>query len=228
MADGLMNRYVRAGEKQPVLLYTDRDCCNSQGRPSKFHALFSKWEGLSVRLDIWHFMRRFVVGCTSESHPLYSVFMAGLSRAIFEWDESDSNLLYEAKKSELVNSSIKNPSEFAVRKAVTREEMARHCRRRTRGTEETTCYLEKLLQSLAKATDALGVPLFKDDIKDIWLEQRKHLSCIQHPPDIPLYIRTGWLTKGSVKLPVFRCARGSTSLESFHLHLNRFIPGENY
>ncbi len=36
---------------------------------------------------------------------------------------------------------------------------------------------------------------------------------------------TGHLTKGKVSLPIVRCARGSTSLESFHLHLARFIPG---
>ena len=28
-----------------------------------------------------------------------------------------------------------------------------------------------------------------------------------------------------MSLPVYRCGRGTTSLESFHLHLNRFIPG---
>ena len=33
------------------------------------------------------------------------------------------------------------------------------------------------------------------------------------------------MTKGNSKLPVYRCARGSTSLESFHLHIARFIPG---
>ncbi|XP_056120631.1 uncharacterized protein LOC130097715 [Rhinichthys klamathensis goyatoka] len=33
------------------------------------------------------------------------------------------------------------------------------------------------------------------------------------------------MTKGGIILPVYRCARGSTSLESFHNHLNRFIPG---
>ena len=38
-----------------------------------------------------------------------------------------------------------------------------------------------------------------------------------------LYTQTGRLTKGGVILLVYRCARGSTSLESFHLH--RFIPG---
>jgi hypothetical protein len=28
-----------------------------------------------------------------------------------------------------------------------------------------------------------------------------------------------------VTLPILRCARGSNSLESFHLHLARFVPG---
>ncbi len=36
---------------------------------------------------------------------------------------------------------------------------------------------------------------------------------------------TGEISKGGVLLPVFRCARGTTSLESFHSHLKNFIPG---
>ena len=31
--------------------------------------------------------------------------------------------------------------------------------------------------------------------------------------------------KGQTNLPIYRCARGSTSLESFHHHLRNFIPG---
>ncbi len=42
------------------------------------------------------------------------------------------------------------------------------------------------------------------------------------------YMKTGTLKKGGVELCCYRCARGSTSLESFHLHLNRFIPGITY
>ncbi|KAL6475706.1 hypothetical protein MHYP_G00167460 [Metynnis hypsauchen] len=47
----------------------------------------------------------------------------------------------------------------------------------------------------------------------------------QDPPGLQLYAKTGQLTKGGVVLPVYRCARGSTSLESFHRHLKNFIPG---
>ena len=84
---------------------------------------------------------------------------------------------------------------------------------------------DSLLQSLSEATDTLGVPLFKDEMKDVWEEQKRHVRCLQDPPGLQLYTVTGYLKKGGINLPVFRCARGSTSLESFHLHIARFIPG---
>ena len=75
---------------------------------------------------------------------------------------------------------------------------------------------------MAHATDALGVRLFADDMMDIWKEQKKHVVCLQDPPDVPLYAKTGNITKGDITLPVLHCARGTTSLESFHLHLARY------
>lgn len=69
----------------------------------------------------------------------------------------------------------------------------------------------------------LGVPLLRELFQDIWQEQKHHVACLQDPPGVQLYTTTGHLTKGGVVLPVFRCARGSTSLESFHLHLARSV-----
>lgn len=189
--------------------------------------LFSQWDGLQVRLDIWHFMRRLARGCTSESHPLYGTFMTQLSSCVFEWDEQDVDLLVSAKRGELRMAGIRDPSNSTVRKALTAKELARHCRRRTRGTEETARLIESLLLSLSKSTDTLGVPLFREEMSEIWEEQQHHVPCLQDPPNIPLYTVTGQMTKGGVKLSTLRCARGSTSLESFHLHIARFIPGSS-
>ena len=97
----------------------------------------------------------------------------------------------------------------------------KHCCRRTRGTEETLEAIESLLLALSDATDALGMPLLREEMKDIWEEQRHHVKCIQDPPSVQLYTEIARLVKGGVSLPVYRCARGSTSLESFHLHLAR-------
>ncbi|XP_064815580.1 uncharacterized protein LOC135531470 [Oncorhynchus masou masou] len=83
-----------------------------------------------------------------------------------------------------------------------------------------------LTEAEREGVDTLGIPLLDSiRIQAIWKEQRRHLHCIQDPPGVQLYTETGKITKGGVMLPVYRCARGSTSLESFHLHLNRFIPG---
>ena len=140
-------------------------------------------------------------------------------------DEPDYDRLLLAKKSELQSAGIVRPSDSAAKKALSREELARHCRRRTRGVVETQELIEELLLSLSSATDTLGVPLLKQEMKDIWKEQKKHVACLQDPPGVSLYTVTSHLQKGGVTLPVLRCARGFTSLESFHSHLVKFVPG---
>ncbi|XP_066928708.1 uncharacterized protein [Clytia hemisphaerica] len=223
MADGLMKRFSDGKVEPPKIIYTDRDCCSDSG-PSKFQQLFYLWT-LIVCLDIWHFMRRFTEGCTSESHPLYGLFLMRLSGCIFEWDEKDYDNLLKAKRAELINEDVQNPTLSAVKKAINSGEMARYCKRRTRGAEKTIEMIENLILSMTGATDSLGVPLFKATIVDVWEEQRRHVKCIQDPDGFQLYTQTGSLEKGGVKLPVYLCARGSTSLESFHHHLRNFIPG---
>lgn len=72
-----------------------------------------------------------------------------------------------------------------------------------------------------------GMPLIDENKAAIvWEAQKKHVACIQDPKEIQLYFHTGILSKGDMDLPTYQCARGSSSLESFHLHLNRFIPGK--
>lgn len=220
MANGLMERYRNAGVPRPEVMYTDRDCCDMEGN-SKLKQLFHQWQGLPVRLDIWHFMRRISVACTSESHPLYGTFMAKLSDAIFIWDSTDFDLLKRAKRNQLTESGVRNVTESAIVKAITSEELARHCKRRTRGILETETAIETLIFTMSEMTDSLGVAVFNDEIKDIWQQQKRHLPCIQDVVGIQLYTVTGHLTKSGIKLPIYRCARGSTSLESFHNHLNR-------
>ncbi|KAK7105749.1 uncharacterized protein [Littorina saxatilis] len=77
-----------------------------------------------------------------------------------------------------------------------------------------------------QGTDFLGEPLFDSNKLQLeWSKAKKHVCCILDPPGVTLYMQTGTINKGDQVLPVYRCARGSTSLESFHLHQNRFIPG---
>ena len=226
MADGLVQRYKTAGREPPQVLYTDRDCCSTTGKTSRYHSLFHEWNSsLQVRLDIWHFMRRFSRGMTSEAHPLHGEFMGRLSNSIFEWDMDDVSRLIDAKRGEMIQEGVENPNDLAVRKAIKREELAKHCKRRTRGTDATIAAIGDLISSFSSATDTAGHRLFSDNMQRVWAQQQIHIDCIQDPPGVKLYAVTGHIVKGGVQLPVFRCARGTTSLESFHLHLARFIPG---
>uniref|UniRef100_A0A1A7X672 Uncharacterized protein n=1 Tax=Iconisemion striatum TaxID=60296 RepID=A0A1A7X672_9TELE len=174
-------------------------------------------------------MRRFASGVTTESHELYPTFMRQLSYCIFEVDPEDARHLVRAKRSELEGThGMVNLTDADVIQRIGKEEWRLHCRRRTLGAEETTLLIQNLLDTFSGPAghNTLNIPLLNAlRIQDIWDTQRCHLSCIQDPPGVQLYTQTGSLKKGGVSLPVYRCARGSTSLESFHLHLNRFIPG---
>ncbi len=129
-----------------------------------------------------------------------------MARCVYEWEERDVDLLMDAKKGELVAAGVPNP---AIRKAISRKELARE----GRSTTLRPCF------SLSTTTDTLGVPLFRQEMSEIWEEQKHHVSCLQDPLNLALYTVTGYMTKGNVRIPTLRCARGSTSLESFHLHI---------
>ena len=226
MAQGLVKRYSAAQEEPPVLVYVDRDCCSGTNRP-KLKEMFEPWDPV-VCLDIWHFMRRFALGCSTDAHPLYGTFMSRLSSCIFVWDNADLQQLRLAKRAELSQQGIV-PNDKLVEEEISKREMSLYCRRRTRGEEETKNLIKQLLTDMLPLTDACGVPLFdREKMKAIWQVQKRHVSCIQDPTDVNLYKKVRTQSKGGVPLNVYRCGRGSTSLESFHLHLNRFIPGMSF
>eukprot|EP00795_Rhopilema_esculentum_P001125 gene1125-15467_t len=156
MAEGWMDRYAAAEVTPSVVLYTNRDCCRQNG-PSSYKLLFNWWSDLVIRLDVWHFMRRLAVGCTSESHPL---------------DE------------ELIAARVRDPSDMVVDQAITFAELTRHCRRQTQTPKEIKSLIEDLILNMTAMTDTLGVPVFKE-ISNIWALEMKHVPCLEDP-DFPL------------------------------------------
>ncbi|XP_041658917.1 uncharacterized protein LOC121519884 [Cheilinus undulatus] len=226
MCQGIVQRYRDAGEPEPEVIYVDRDCCSERGEPPVL-VLFRPWS-TKVRLDIFHFMRRFTSGLTTEHHPLYGTFCSKLSSCIFEWDKDDISRLKDAKRSELKRKHGGHPpTEAQVLSSISSKELARHCRRRTRGVEETRISIQGLLSSMWELTDTSGLRLINpDSMTHVWEVQQKHLPCIQDPPGIELYTKLGsGVQKGDKVLDVLRCGRGSSSVESFHRHQCTFIPG---
>ncbi|KAB5574970.1 hypothetical protein PHYPO_G00215240 [Pangasianodon hypophthalmus] len=228
MVSGLVSRYQQAGVAPPVLLYVDSGCCIDKGQ-SKLQTRFGGWPDLNIRLDIWHFMRRLATGCSTDAHPLYPTFMARLSACIFEWDPHDVALLRRAKREQLEDERLPLITDDLVNRRISKKELALYCRQRTRGVETTVRLIDHLLQELKeeKGRDLMGVPLLDTvRMEHIWRVQKRHVKCIQDVPGVSLYTETGTTTtKGGIVLTRYRCARGSTSLESFHCHMQRFIPG---
>ncbi|XP_019898724.1 uncharacterized protein LOC109615015 [Esox lucius] len=227
LCQGIVKRYQDAGEPEPDVIYVDRDGCSETGAPPVL-VWFRPWK-TKVRLDIFHFMRRFTTGLTTEHHPLYGTFCSKLSGCIFEWDQDDICRLKEAKRSELKKKHAGHAlTEAQVLANISSSELARHCKRRTRGVEETRSLIQGLLESMWELTDTSGLRLINpESMERVWETQQKHLTCIQDPPGLDLYTKIGsGLQKGDKVLDVFRCGRGSSSVESFHRHQCTFIPGK--
>ena len=121
-----------------------------------------------------------------------------------------------------MGAGVTDPSPAAIRKATSREKLTQHCKRQTRGADETTNLIEALLLRMVCTSDALSARLFNNDMIDILEEQKKHIVCLQDPPGVSLYTSIGSIVKGGVTLPVLCCTRGTTSLEPFHFHLARY------
>ena len=120
-------------------------------------------------MDIYyHFMRRIASGCTSENHPLYGCSMASLSFSIYEWNPSDLDAIYKAKKEDFVQNGGTNADNYDPEKHVTKQELARHCRLTTRNSEEMKKVISQLLETFKSARDSLGAPLLRPEIDAIW------------------------------------------------------------
>ena len=226
LCQGIVERYRSAGVAQPSVIYVDGDCCSQSGVPGLMNH-FLPWT-TPVRLDSYHWMRRITRALTTEHHPLYGPFCSQLSSCIFEWDAADYARLCEAKAGELRKKMRgKQPTDDQIKENISSSELTRHCRRRTREKEEIRALVTQLLKKMWKATDALKVYLINHGaMKKVWEVQQKHLDCLQDVPGVELYVEVGQVEKGGVRLPLYRCARGSSSLESFHRHQCAFVPGK--
>ncbi|XP_053301817.1 uncharacterized protein LOC128460597 [Pleuronectes platessa] len=138
-----------------------------------------------------------------------------LSNCIFEWDQDDICRLKEAKKSKLQKQHAGHaPTEAQVLANISSSELARHCKRRTLGVEETRRLIDGLLESMWELTDTTGLRLINpESMTKVWETPQKHLTCIQDPPGVELYtkVRSG-SKKGDKVLDVLRCGRGSSSV----------------
>ncbi len=160
-------------------------------------------------------MRHFVSAVNTETHQLFPTSVRKLSACIFVWDASDLEQLKAAKRNELDAQHVDLQDDQVVMLHKMRRELERHCRRTTRGVDVTTRLIQELIDALDSPAGCDTLQLLDHDkIQEVWAVQQRHIGCIQDIPGYPLYREVETTMKGGIQLKVFRCARGSTSLES--------------
>ena len=219
-------RYERAGVAAPEVIYIDKGCCRQNG-PSSIDLLFQRWvdAGMVARLDVWHFMHRFDAAVTSEAHIKYTVFKSALSGAIFAYNGDDLDKLVTALRAGLPPTDISDDE--VIKRFAKKDDLQHYVRRVTVGAQESFRLITDLINDLKgpAGKDESGNPLFTAEIDNVWKRQQRHLECIQDPPGMSLYLDRRKVTRHGVELTHFKCARGSNSIESFHMHLPQMIPG---
>ena len=127
---------------------------------------------ITIKLDLFHCMRRFLRECVSEHHALYSTFSQNLSAAFSVVDQEDLDNLKKA----YVFCGIETPNP-------TKQHIREHCRIQIPQPGELIQRVERVLHHFYLAKDPNDVPLFKPSMLKIWRIQRFHIlrGCLSDP-----------------------------------------------
>ena len=178
---------------------------------------------ITIKLDLFHCMRRLCRECVSEHHPLYSSFCKFLSAAFMVVDQSDLEKLKEAYT--FCGISPANPTKQHIRE---------HCRTKVPQPRELLQRVEDVLHHFYLAKDINNVPLFKASMLKVWRIQRIHIlrGCLSDPEvgEGILYRHGGTLqlnhTKGEgAAVPIWIPVRGTSQQEGFHFHQAQWVTG---
>ncbi|XP_068586790.1 uncharacterized protein [Cebidichthys violaceus] len=252
MYEGLAQRYSTAGIEKAQYQWVDRDCCAAFKVAESFAGEHLNWDSwrttdaivagatsgnllntcasrshfsanITIKLDLFHCMRRFLRECVSEHHALYSSFAQLLSAAFSVVDQEDLQRLKAAYA--FCGIQPANPTKPHIRE---------HCRTRIPQPEELIKRVEGVFQQFHLASDPNGALLFKPSMLKAWRIQRVHIlrSCLSDPvvEGGTLYRYGGTLQLNHVqgegaKVPVWIPIRGTSQQEGYHFHQAQWVTG---
>ncbi|XP_063743783.1 uncharacterized protein LOC134867272 isoform X2 [Eleginops maclovinus] len=230
MARGLIARFQRAKAPAPKIIYADNNCCRDSGS-SFLETLFHDWvqEGTAIRLDVRHWLHRWEAVVIKQSHAKYGVFMSALAGAVMAYNRDDMMLLVQAVRNGNPDLYV-NHGDVEMIHFLKPHQVKAYVRRITRGVEETASVVEAIIAEFKgpAGLDIDGIHLFKsaEAVDAHWENASKHLSCMQDPPGIQLYVSVKEVVLNGVRLNKYRCRRGSNSLEGLHAHLYNAVPSK--
>ncbi|KAF6733661.1 hypothetical protein FQA47_015382 [Oryzias melastigma] len=155
--------------------------------------------------------------------------MSAMAGALLAYNQADMRLLISAVR----NGNKEMYSKYSDEEMISflkPHQIKSYVHRVTRGVENSAVAVEFILERFKgpAGLDIDGIPLLKDDaaVNSHWATASKHLSCMQDPPGMPLYINTKVVTLNGVELNRYKCQRGTNALEGLHAHLPRAVPSQ--
>ncbi|KAM3620742.1 uncharacterized protein V6R79_001354 [Siganus canaliculatus] len=250
--EGLATRYSAAEVEKAQYQWVDRDCCAAfkvaECHPGE-HLSWEAWQttdtivaeattghlantcasrthfnaNITIKLDLFHCMRRFLRECVSEHHPLFASFSQFLSAAFSVVDREDLQKLKDAYAFCGIHPA--NPTKQHIRE---------HCRTKIPQPQELVKRVEAVFHHFYQARDPNDVPLFKPSMLKAWRIQRTHMlrGCLSDPEVEGgiLYRHGGTLQLNHVqgegaKVPVWIPIRGTSQQEGYHFHQAQWVTG---
>ena len=173
-----------------------------------------------VHLDPLHAMMR-VTKSIPMNHPIKAVFLIAIRDAFFQMDQRDVKLVTDALQR---NGDVS----FEEKLRTSPEWILQRVRKSVGPAPELKEALKLLREKFSREEftvmlDGKHVPLLSAETLKRFDELiEKHVECLVDPTDAPLYFQKG-IDKN--KLPLYYCARGTNSVESYHQWLERsFTP----
>ncbi|XP_058242028.1 uncharacterized protein LOC131350985 [Hemibagrus wyckioides] len=249
---GLAYWYTMAGVEKAQYQWVNRDCCAAFRVPDPEEMEHLHWDAwqtvdgviveatsgdvqntcvsrshfnkdITIKLDIFHCMRRFLRECASEHHALYSSFAQFLSAAFCVVDQEDLQKLKNAYA--FCGIQPANPTKQHIRE---------HCRTKIPQPQELIKRVEGVMKLFHSAADPNGVPLYKSSMLKTWHIQCVHIlrGCISDPEvaDEILFRHGGTIQLNHVqgegaKVDVWIPIRGTSQQEGYHFHQAQWVTG---
>jgi hypothetical protein len=155
----------------------------------------------------------------SKSHPLHWIFLTTFRDTLFEKDERDwkkMNDVYLEQYGKTAEEMLaENP-----------DKVFKSLRRTIPQKDKLLPRMKELYAEFCKDIYQFdGIPLLNAEARKQFQALYKHIEsgCLSDPPLHKLYVDTG--RKSKEGLPIYRCIRGTSHIESFHQHIEmRFQP----
>ena len=167
-----------------------------------------------VKLDPFHFLKRYS-DVVPKSSPLFGVFTNCMRGALFINDEEEM----EVHRDFLVARGMQREDADALGNSY----FAKHVRRWIPPPDELFTRIEAVFQFFASLKfPAAEVPLISEKAREVHANQMQHVlnGCLSDVPGLSMCHVIGFNSYG---MPKYRCERGSSQLEGYHVHLRECI-----